>query len=186
MNKEIRYIFVLALIAILASCSNVKVSQDYIPGYDFASLKTFAWKPNENDEYGIKGNDLVDKRIRSAIETQLAAKSYTLVTSSDPDFFVSYNLKVEQKLTNSGASGSISIGRSSYGRYGGVGMSTGSQVRAYDQGTLSIDFTAPLEDELIWRGVSAQAVDGDSSPDKSRVIINETVEKMLSQFPPEK
>jgi hypothetical protein len=102
----------------------------------------------------------------------------------NPDFFVSYNVAVEQKITTSGTTGSISLGRSSYGRYGSVGMSTGSQVRAYDEGTLVIDFIKPVQDKLIWRGVSTQSVDKHASHDKSTVIINETVEKMLKQFPP--
>ena len=186
MNKSnlIRYIFLVAIVNFLASCSGVKVSQDYEQGYNFAALKTFAWKPNENNEYGLKDNELVDKRIRTAIVDQLTAKSYVMVESTKPDFFISYKLTVEQKLSSSGASGGVSLGRSSHGRYGGVGMSTGSQVRAYDQGTLLIDITDPKEDKLIWRGVSTQTVDEHSSPSKSTVIINETVEKMLKQFPP--
>ena len=179
-----RILWVVFFIVNLQACSGVTVSQDYEQGYNFSALKTFAWKPDGKDGYGLKDNELLDKRIRTAIVDQLSAKSYTLVESVTPDFFISYNLTVEQKITSSGVSGGISLGRSSYGRYGGVGMSTGSQVRAYDQGTLLIDITNPLEDQLIWRGVSTQTVDEHSSPSKSTVIVNETVEKILKQFPP--
>ena len=180
-----RIIWLSFFIVILQACSGIQVSQDYEQGYNFAALQTFAWKPNVNNEYGIKDNELVDERIREAIVEQLTAKSYVMLDSETPDFFISYNLIVKQKITSSGVSGGVSMGRSSYGRYGGVGISSGSQVRAYDQGTLSIDFTIPLEDKLIWRGISTQAVDDHSSPSKSRVIIKETVEKMLQQFPPQ-
>lgn len=180
-----KYAFLLFIFSWLMGCSGVKVSQDYEQGYDFSALKTYAWKPNENNEYGLKDNDLIDKRIRTAIVEQLSAKSYSLVESDTADFFISYNLTVEQKLSSSGASGGVSLGRSSHGRYGGVGMSTGSQVRAYDQGTLLIDITEPQEDKLLWRGISTQTVDEHSSPSKSTVIINETVEKILAQFPPQ-
>ncbi len=172
------------ILGFLPACSGITVSQDYEQGYNFAALKTFAWKPNENNEYGLKDNELVDKRIRTAIVAQLSAKSYTLINSATADFFISYNVTVEQKITSSGASGSISIGRSSRGRYGGVGMSSGSQVRAYDQGTLLIDVTIPPENKLVWRGISTQSVSEHSSPEESTVIINETVEKILAQFPP--
>ncbi len=63
-------------------------------------------------------------------------------------------------------------------------MSTGSQVRAYDQGTLLIDVTIPLGDKLVWRGISTQSLSEHSSPEESTVRINETVEKILAQFPP--
>lgn len=172
----------LVFVLLLQSCSDIKVSQDYIQGYNFARLKTFAWKPGD---VGVVGNELVDERIRKAIVDKLTERSYQHVLTERPDFFISYDMSVEQKVTSSGTSGSISMGRSSYGRYGGVGISTGSQVRAYDQGTLVIDFIEPLEDKLIWRGVSTQSVDVHSSPEKSEVIINETVEKILSQFPPD-
>ena len=179
-----RLIFICLLSVFLQACSGITVSQDYEKEYNFSGLKTFAWKPNEDNSYGVKDNDLVDKRIRSAIENNLLAKSYRLVDSSNPDFFISYHLTVEQKITSSGVTGGVSIGRSSYGRYGGVGMSTGSQVRAYDQGTLLIDVRIPLGDKLVWRGISTQTVSEHSSPDESTVRINETVEKVLAQFPP--
>ena len=184
-DTMIKHIVVVGLVSFfLQACSGITVSQDYEKEYNFAGLKTFAWKPNEDNAYGVKDNDLVDKRIRSAIENNLIAKSYRLVDSSNPDFFTSYHLTVEQKITSSGVTGGVSIGRSSYGRYGGVGMSTGSQVRAYDQGTLLIDVTIPLGDKLVWRGISTQTVSEHSSPDESTVRINETVEKVLAQFPP--
>ena len=186
MKSVISLFWVVFILIYLQACSGIKVSQDYDQEYNFTGLKTFAWKPNKNNEYGVKDNELVDKRIRTAIVDQLSAKSYTLIDSAAPDFFISYNVTVEQKITSSGSSGSISIGRSSYGRYGGVGMSSGSQVRAYDQGTLLIDVTLPLADKLVWRGISTQSVSEHSSPEESTANINETVEKILAQFPPGK
>lgn len=179
-----RTLYVFFSVVFLQACSGISVSQDYEQEYHFSGLKTFAWKPNENKGYGIEENDLVDKRIRTAIENNLLAKSYRLVESYNPDFFISYNVTVEQKISSSGMSGGVSIGRSSYGRYGGIGMSTGSQVRAYDQGTLLIDVTIPLGDKLVWRGISTQSVSEHTSPSESTANINETVEKILAQFPP--
>ncbi len=179
-----RVLFSAFILILLQSCSGITVSQDYEKEYNFTGLKTFAWKQNTDNSYGVENNDLVDKRIRTAIENTLLAKSYRLVDSSTPDFFVSYHLTIEQKITNSGMSGGVSIGRSSRGRYGGVGMSSGSDVRAYDQGTLLIDVTIPLEDKLVWRGISTQSVSEHTSPEESTVRINETVEKILAQFPP--
>ena len=172
------------ILVFLQGCSGITVSQDYEKEYNFAGLKTFAWKPNEENAYGVKDNDLVDKRIRTAIENALLTKSYRLIDSSTPDFFISYHYNVEQKITSSGMSGGVSIGRSSFGGFGGVGLSTGSDVRAYDQGTLFVDVTIPLGDKLVWRGIATQSVSEHSSPEQSTARINETVEKILTQFPP--
>jgi len=175
--------FVLVLF-ILQACSGIQVSQDYEQSYDFSGFKTFTWKPNNDNEYGISDNRLMDKRIRTAIESTLSAKQYTPVDSGEPDFYISYHMTVEQVISSSNVSGGFSLGRSSHGRYGGVGISSGSQIRTYDQGTLLIDITDVAKNELIWRGISTQAVSEHSSPEESTRVINETVEKMLAQFPP--
>ncbi len=182
--KFIGYIFLLASIMMLSACSGISISQDYDQAYDFSTLKTFAWKPNENNEYGLKDNDLVDKRIRTAIVNALSAKQYTLVDSGTPDFYISYYVTVEKKVSASNVSGGISMGRGSRGRYGSVGISSGSQAYVYDQGTLLIDVTDTADNKLIWRGASSQEVSGKSDPEKSTRMINETVEKIMTQFPP--
>jgi hypothetical protein len=186
MNMHISRHLLWAVVTVffLQGCSGITVSQDYEKEYNFAGLKTFAWKPNEVDGYGVKDNQLLDKRIRTAIENTLLAKSYRLVDSYDPDFFVSYYFNVEQKISSSGVSGGVAIGRSSFGGFGGVGISTGSDIRAYDQGALLIDVTIPLEDKLVWRGIGTQSVSDHSTPEESTANINETVEKILAQFPP--
>jgi hypothetical protein len=166
------------------ACSDIQVSQEYIPDYYYSSLKTFTWKPNGNQAYGVKDNDLVDERIRAAIENTLIAKSYTKVDTYTPDFFISYYVTVEQKVSDRKVSGSVSLGRSSQGGYGGVGISVGGQPRDYKKGTLLIDVTIPVGNRVIWRGSSIQPLAEYISPEEATVIINETVEKILQQFPP--
>ena len=184
--KTVIYIFLIVFILItVQACSGIRVSQDYEQGYDFSGLKTFAWKPNDGNVYGLADNDLVDKRIRNAIQNALSVKQYTQIDSGKPDFYISYHMTIEQKVSSSNVSGGLSVGRSSFGRFGSVGINTGSQVEVYDQGTLLIDFTDVASNKLIWRGISTQSVSEHSSPDKSTVIINETVEKIMQQFPPE-
>jgi hypothetical protein len=184
MKTVIRITWLCFLLITLQSCSGIQVSQDYEQGYDFSKLKTFAWKPNKNNEYGVKDNDLLEKRIIAAIQNNLSAKNYKQIDSGKPDFYISYHVAVEQKISSSNVSGGVSFGRSSRGRYGGIGISTGSQVQAYDQGTLLIDVTDVTNDKLVWRGISTQTISEHSTPDKSTALINETVEKVLHQFPP--
>jgi len=178
------YICIVFILIFLQACSGITVSQDYEKGYDFSGLKTYAWKANVDDEYGLKDNDLMDKRIRTAIESALKAKAYAQIDDGTADFYVSYHLSIEQKISSSNVSGGIALGRSSYGRFGGVGISTGTDIRTYDQGTMLIDFTDAGSDQLIWRGISTQVVSEHSDPESSTEMINETVDKVLQQFPP--
>jgi hypothetical protein len=149
-------------------------------------LKTFSWKPDKDNEYGLIDNDLVDKRIRSAIEGNLLAQGYQQIDSEQADFYISYHMMVEQKVSTSNVSTGVTIGRSSRGSYGGIGVGIGSggTVRAYEQGTLLIDVTEVSSGELIWRGISTQIVSEHSNPEKTTENVNATVEKLLQQFPP--
>ncbi len=176
--------WLLFILVILQACSGIKVSQDYEQGYDFSSLKTYAWKPNDNKEYGIGDNDLMDHRIRSAIENTLSARQFTQIDTGKPDFYISYHLTIEQIIQSSNVGGGFSVGRSSGGRYGSIGVGTGTRVQTYDQGTLLIDVTDGLSSNLVWRGTSTQPVSQHSDPEKITQSVNETVEKTLLQFPP--
>jgi hypothetical protein len=172
------------IILALSACSGIQVSQDYEQGYDFSKLKTFAWKPNNNHEYGVKDNDLLKERIVKAIENNLIAKHYQMVDSKTPDFYVSYDVSVEQKITGDSFSSGIAIGHGGYGSFGSIGIGTGTDIRAYDQGKLNIDITDAKTDKLIWRGISTQTVSEHSTPEETTENVNETVEKVLAQFPP--
>jgi len=184
--KRVIVIFWIAFaLLVLQACSGIQVSQDYEQGYDFSNLKTYAWKPNENKEYGIVDNDLMDRRIRTAIENALSARQYRQLDSGMPDFYISYHMSVEQIISSSNVSGGFSVGGSSSGRYGRIGIGTGGRVQTYDQGTLLIDITDGSSNILIWRGTSTQSVSEHSDPEKITQSVNETVEKTLLQFPPQ-
>jgi len=184
MRIEVAIFWIVLALLIVPACSGIKVSQDYEQGYDFSKLKTYAWKPNDNKEYGIVDNDLMDQRIRTAIDINLSAMQYRQVFSGKPDFYISYHMSVEQIIRSSNVSGGFSVGGSSSGRYGRIGIGTGGRVQSYDQGTLLIDMTDGSSNKLIWRGTSTQSVSEHSDPEKITQSVNETVEKTLLQFPP--
>ena len=185
MKQTYRLIAVVFLIFIITACSGIQVSQDFEQGFDFSGLKTFAWDANDENQWGIaSSNELVDRRIRSAIESTLTSRQFNQVDAARADFLVLYNLVVEQRISSSNVSGGVSMGRSSGGRHGSIGISSGSQVRTYEQGTLMIDVVDVASDKLVWRGVSSQALPDLSDPQRLTDHINATVTKILAQFPP--
>ena len=181
----LRFTSITLMLALLSACSGIPVSQDFEQGFDFSSLKTFAWDANEEDQWGVAdNNELVDRRIRSAIENTLTSRQFNQVDASKADFLVLYNVVVDQRIRSSNVSGGVSIGRSTRGRHGSIGISTGSQVRTYEQGTLLIDVIDVASDKLVWRGTSAQALPDLSDPQRLTDHINATVAAILEQFPP--
>ncbi len=184
MNSLARLTSIISFL-IISACSGIPVSQDFEQGFDFSGLKTFAWDANEDNQWGVAdSNELVDRRIRSAIENTLTSRQFSQVESTKADFLVLYNVQVEQRINSSNVSGGVSVGRSSRGRHGSIGISTGSQVRTYEQGTLLIDVIDVASDKLVWRGTSAQALPDLSDPQRLTDHINATVAAILEQFPP--
>jgi hypothetical protein len=184
-NTVTRYLTLVLLLVFIHGCSAIRVSQDYEPDYDFSQLKTWAWKPTETGSYGVLDNDLLDERIRTAITRTFNDKGYATASNGRPDFYVSYQLKVEQKIGTRNVGGSVMFGYGGYGRFGGVGLGTGAEVESYDEGALLIDVTDSADNKLVWRGVSTQKVTKHTYPQASMQAISETVTKMLQQFPPE-
>ena len=183
--NTLRFVLMALMLSLIAACSGIPVNQDFEQGFDFSSLKTFAWDANEEDQWGVAdSNELVDRRIRSAIESSLTSRQFNQADAAKADFLVLYNVEVDQRISSSNVSGGVSVGRSTRGRHGSIGISTGSQIRTYEQGTLLIDVIDVASDKLVWRGTSSQALPDLSDPQRLTDHINATVEKMLAQFPP--
>jgi hypothetical protein len=171
-------------LVILQACSGITVSQDYERGFNFSEYKTYAWLPENVKQYGLKDNDLVNHRIRDAMVRHLDNKGYQQAEDGAPDFYISYQMSVEQRVSSTNVSGGIAIGRGAYGHMGGIGITTAPHARVYDQGKLSIDITDAATSNLVWRGLSTQQMSQHSEQEKMTEIINETVNAVLDQFPP--
>lgn len=167
---------------LLAGCSSVSVNRDYDTDTDFSSLKTFAWQHAEQPQTGDPriDNDLHDERVRRAVTETLAAKGFRPVDRADADFLVAYFVEYQRKLSS--GSVSVGVGRSSYGRHGGVGYNTG--VSEYDQSSLIIDVMGPADEKMIWRGVGTRSAYDRTSPQKMTKIVNESISQILKKFPP--
>lgn len=185
MNSKTKSAVAAFLVTVVAACSGIPVSHDFEQGFDFSGLETFAWEPNENNSWGLAvSNQLVDRRIRSAVENNLTSQQFSQVDAAEADFLVSYNVVVDQRIRSSNLSGGVSVGRSSRGRHGSIGVGTGSTIHTYEQGTLYIDVVDVASDKLVWRGVSSQALPDLSDPQRLTEHVNATVAAILEQFPP--
>jgi hypothetical protein len=175
--------------AFLMGCSSVQVSQDYLPETPedrFFDLKTYQW---QSEKQKLTGNQLIDnplliKRIRTAIDHTLAEKGYRLITDGEPDFVVAYSYSLRAKIESGGSGSSVGFGFGTFGRFGGVGIRTGQEIREYDQATLLIDLINPQSGDLLWRGNGTRRVGQHPTPEKTTKMINEMVLRILDQFPP--
>lgn len=180
-------IWIVLLIATLSGCSTMQISSDYDASTNFVGLKTYNWIPEPKKASGDPRIDdpFIERRIRNAVDNQLAAQGYEKLAAGTPDFLVGYHVALDKKLA-------VSTMNEYYGVVVGPRWhhSTprwyGSEtyVYDYDEGSLILDIIEAGSRKLIWRGFAIARVDTTASAERKTKRINEAVQKILAQFPP--
>jgi hypothetical protein len=179
-----RALHALALGVALAACAtspSADIDCDYDTAANFAALKTYGWMaPTGN----AVADELLVKRIRSAVDTQLQAKGRT-ASAANPDFLI--GMQLSGRTTNGGSVGvGVSVGIP-VGRAGRVSVGGGkSKPIEKKEGTLVLDFLDAKTKSLVWRATASGAVEPQSTPEYQQNRINAVVAEMLSYFPPKK
>jgi len=134
--------------------------------HDFARYKTYAWvRPLRPT-----ANPLMDERIVTAIDAQLAAKGMRKVDSGS-DLLVTYNAGVKEQRS------AMATGM------GGWRMGMGRVDPIIENvGTLVVDLSDAGQKKLIWRGAASDTLSDKS--DKNSKKIEKAVEKMFKKYPP--
>lgn len=174
------------LLVLLAGCSPVRVSQDYTPGRNLGALESYAWQSERQEKTGDIRIDspLIDSRIRSAIDETLRARGYRKTSRDTADFLVAYHYAIQSKITSDSPRTSIGFGFGSFSSHSAFGISSGTDVSSYDEGLLIIDVLDGRNGATLWRGKGTRPVFIHTEPERMTEEINETVHKILDQFPP--
>jgi Domain of unknown function (DUF4136) len=162
------------------------VRYDFDKDKEFSKYKTYKW-------VAIKGaempDELTQKALTSAIDTQLAAKGLTKTDSDNADLYIGYQtaLGQEKEFTsyNTGWGYGPGWGGGWYG-YGGMSTTTtyGSTSTVYI-GQLDLSMYDPAAKQLVWRGTASKTLDPKAKPEKKQKNINKAVEKLLKKYPPQ-
>ena len=201
-------IFCMFSLVVLSSCSSkLNISTDYSDETDFSNYQFYRWYIIEDDKKAKEkhaASGIMDNRIRTNIEEQLAAKGMSKNENGKANFFVNYSVTtvdevdVEQYNTYSGYSrnyswygGGYGYGyRSGYHR-GGVTMTmTGipseeTEIQRYKKGTLIVDIIDPIEDTLVWRGAAnGRLPEKKLSKKELDTAVSSIVTQLMENFPP--
>jgi hypothetical protein len=181
-----RFFIILFLLVLLHGCAGIRVSQDYPVERDYSIFKTYAWQSETQEKTGDLrlDNPLRDMRIRSAVDKVLSGKGLQRVSDVQPDLYIAYQQKIYNRIDSDNGSGFL-FGIGSFGTHGGIGFSTGNRVSGYDEAMLVIDIIDAESRDLIWRGIGTRIFAPHADPAKITKRINETVQKILAQFPPQ-
>jgi hypothetical protein len=172
----------------LGGCASMQLAWDYDAQSAFPVLHSYDWLPAPEVEPGASPvhNDLLDARIRNAVDTQMQKKGFRRDTGS-PDFLVAYHVALDERLSVTYLNELYGYGPGwgnprylrSYGRPGRE-----ATVSEYQVGTLVLDVVLAQDRRLIWRGSASAEVYPDLSPEAREKRIRTAVEKILAPFPP--
>lgn len=165
----------------------MQITSDYDASANFADLKTYDWIAEPQKATGDFRIDapFIERRIRDAVDNQLAVQGYEKQSSATPDFLVGYHVALNKKLavtTMNEYYGTVIGPRWHHSTPRWYGSET--YVYDYDEGSLVVDVIEAGGRKLIWRGSAIARVDTTASAERKTKRINEAVKRILAQFPP--
>ena len=171
--RVFRSIVLIACLGLPALVQAQNTSYDFDRGAAFSKFRTYAWKAGTP-----AGEPFLDKRIVSAIDSQLAARGLTR-SDVNPDVYVLYHVALGVQHGVTGFANSSGP----YGWHGDFGTFA-ARPNEIPVGALVIDVADAAKRELIWRGVGMSDIDVNAKPDKRDRAIEKAVEKILKNYPP--
>jgi len=184
MTHRSKFASLLALCVALAACMNnppAKPESRIDPNANIGALQTFGWQPANSN---LVSTDIAqrkfDEDVKTAVQTDLMRKGYTLV-ENDPDLLISYDMSSYEKTTHSNPF-SIGVGMGSWGGNtgGGVGVGTGGGGMTSQQETR---FTVHAVDRKADREVYVGSMTGTIVPGASYSAVAGVVSQALNDFP---
>ena len=169
MKLETRFAAALLSVLLVATAASARITTDYDHNVNFGQYKTYSWA-------AVKTPDsLWDQRVKDAVNSELAARGWTLVPSGGEVSVTARDAIHNQQERNTFYDGFG--GR----RFGGFGTSK-TTVDNYTVGTLIVEIFDGGNKNMIWRGVSTDTLSTNS--DKNIKSLDKNVHKMFEHFPP--
>jgi hypothetical protein len=153
---------------------------------------TYAWAPGAQPGSGDPrvDNDIIRERIRTAVDTNLAAKGYSQVDPAAAKLLVSYHVGLQNKTdysaTSMGGHPGMACGiRGCIGGYGwgmyGAPMDVDIRSINYVEGAVMLDLVDAASGKLAWRATSQKRID---QKDGTQEGLNAIIGDMVKTLPP--
>lgn len=187
----------IALSLTLAGCESPGGKVSVLSGQAPLAGSTYAWAPDAQPGSGDPrvDNDIVRERIKTAVDTNLAAKGYRQVDSGQAKLLVAYHIGLQNKTDYSATSmgapgGGVACGRRGcVGGYGwgmyGAPMDVDVRSINYVEGALMLDLIDTASGKLAWRATSQKRVDEkDATQDGLNAVVADMIKTLPAGAPP--
>ena len=171
--------FLLVLLFVTGCATRNKVTEDFKPGTDFRSYKTFNWHNFSSD---ISASNQI--AIQREVEQQLSQQGFQLVANTGVADLVLDLSIIKQAASTSNTGVGLSIGLP-IGRSGSIGLGT-SKLLGNDgkyAALIILDITAQASNQVLWRG-SAEDVPLDYFSLRNEAKLKSVLANLIRQFPP--
>ncbi len=174
----------------LSGCgSGISVTNDWDPGVDFTSFKTFVVLDDAaGSNSGI--DQLTRNRVKASIASNLQAKGFRQADNKDDaDMAAGWQFTSDERSsfqTVSTGWGGYGYGWGGWYGAGGMGMTTSRTTETrYEVGSLVIALFDAKKKEMIFTATGSKTLRTDNpSPQEMQKRIDEAVAKILEKFPP--
>ena len=164
----------IAATVLLTGAAWASITTDYDHDADFSNYKTYSWGHLET------GDSIWDRRVKNAVDSQLAAKGWRQVESGGDVVVNAFGKTRREQDVHVSWSG---LGRGPlWSPFGDTFGGATATRDTYDVGTLAVAMSDATSKNLIWRGVLSGTLS--SRPDEDTKKLDKDVEKMFKHFPP--
>lgn len=156
------------------ACSSKNVSVDADDSYSFAGKTAYAWLDRGPDR--ADGGADTERRVRRAVDANLADRGFRVVPFDEADFVVSYAASAQDQLV--------------YETYGyGAGRWTEEEdatitEKVTTEGSLTINIFDAGAKDLVWRAIATETLSPTASPGQRDALVEKAVSEMFDGFPP--
>jgi hypothetical protein len=161
---------VLSMIVFSTPSFAQQMKTDYDHSADFSHYKTYSWLEIKTQ------SPLSADRIKNLVNTDLAARGWTLVPSGGDTAVVA----IETTRTQQTLDSFYEAMRGDW-HWGGI-TDYDTSIKTYTVGTLVVDIFDASTKNLIWRGSSSDTFSNKS--EKNVKNLDKNVQKMFDHFPP--
>jgi len=151
MKVQVRSALLSFALLLVAAAAWAKISTDYDHNVSFTSYTTYSWGKLE------MANSIWDKRVKSAIDSQLVTKGWTLVPSGGDVVVNAFGKTRPGQTPNTFYN--VCGGGSHWAEFG----TATTTFDTYKVGALVIDMVDANTKNLIWRGVASDTLSSNSS-----------------------
>ncbi len=173
---KLRPIILLLLSVFVVNCSSLsKLTKQAV---DLTAYKTYKWSNRKIKDDALVRNPMLHRQVKSSVNRVLQDKGFILSDADSVDFEVVVFGNVQSK------SSSINVSR--YQMQDAAPWAGRADMASYDEGTLVIEIIDGAAGEMVWRNYESGIVGQAKSPEKLQAAMDETVARILQDFPEEK